>query len=204
MGISITVPGSWYKWVSNVKQQRKFRVILLAYLAIVCIAVIAPTFSAADNEALTDLFTTAAFTGSWEVFSKFNFIGKISNFLISAFCLLGLILTVMRVMITLLYKSSESLFDQVYELKGKGKGQKFFGLPTIGREVFNGNYGVGADAFIGFILALCPNVKAYSDYNPEKPVYNLSPDDTITTYFLKISIPTIMTVFFFTIGFDGT
>jgi hypothetical protein len=205
MGISITVPGAWSSWADNEKQKKRFRSLTMLYVACICFACLIPKFGHADDgSSLMDLFTTSAFTGSWEVFSKFNLIGKISNFLISAFCLLGLILTVLRLILTLLYKSSETLFDNVYELKSKGKGQKFFGITTVGREVFNGNYGVGTDAIIGFGLSLLPNVKAYSDYNPEKLSYNLSPDDTITTYFLKISIPTIMTCFFFTIGFDGT
>jgi hypothetical protein len=74
----------------------------------------------------------------------------------------------------------------------------------MGREVFQGNYGVGLDAIVGFLLSLLPDIKAYSDYNPEKMMYNLQEDDTLTTYVLKVSIPTIMSIFFFAIGFNGT
>lgn len=203
IGISCRAVDSGSCMVLNEKQQKRFRNILLFYLVLLCAAFAVPRFSLAEDN-LMDLFTTTAFTGSWEVFSKFNFIGKISNFLISAFCLFGLTLTVLRIVITILYKSAESLFDRIYELKQCGKGQNFFGIPAMGRAVFTGNYGTGADAIIGFILAMCPNLKAYSDYNPEKMAYNLAEDDTVTTYILKISCPTIMTLFFFTIGFDGT
>ena len=57
---------------------------------------------------------------------------------------------------------------------------------------------------IGFVLSLLPDIKAYSDYNPDKPAYNLEESDTITTYLLKISLPTIMTILFFSLGFSGT
>lgn len=164
VGISCKWDGRGINEIFSERQLKKFRNLLLVYVALVCAALVVPRFSSAEDN-LMDLFTTTAFTGSWEVFSKFNFVGKISNFLISAFCLLGLTLTVVRIVITLLYKSSESLFDRVYELKQCGKGQNFFGVPAMGKAVYSGNYGVGADALIGFILALCPNVKAYSDYN---------------------------------------
>ena len=35
-------------------------------------------------------------------------------------------------------------------------------------------------------------------------LYNLAEDDTMTTYVLKISLPTIFAIFFFAIGFNGT
>jgi len=192
-------------WDYNEKQSRRFRNIALVFTAMLCIACIVPAFAHADSDDLMDLFTTTAFTGSWEVFSKFNAVGKIMNFIISAFSLLGIMFTVFRFTVTLLYKSGESLFDSVYELKSRGKQDaKLFGFIGMGKEVMSGNFGTGADAILGFFMMLLPNVKAYSDYNPEKMAYNLAEDDTITTYVLKMSIPTIMTLFFFTIGFDGT
>ena len=38
------------------------------------------------NEALTEIFKTAAFSGSWDVFTKFNWLGALLQFIISAFC----------------------------------------------------------------------------------------------------------------------
>lgn len=190
---------------ANEKQASKFARMLSLILAASILAIVLPTMSRADDShALTELFTTTAFSGSWSVFSKFNWLGKLLNFFISAFCLIGLVLTVFRVTITLLYKSAETLFDQVHDLKSKGKGQKFFGIQSMGRELFNGNYGTGLDVIIGFVLSLLPDIKAYSDYNPDKPAYNLEESDTITTYLLKISLPTIMTILFFSLGFSGT
>lgn len=192
-------------FTANEKQASKFCKVLAVTLALIVLACTIPVFSHADSEhALTELFTTTAFSGSWAVFSKFNWLGKLLNFFITMFCLLGLVLTVFRITITLLYKSNEAIFDQIHDLKSHGKGNKFFGIPAIGQELFQGNYGTGLDVIVGFVLSLAPDVKAYSDYNPDKPMYNLEESDTITTYILKISIPTIMTILFFTLGFSGT
>ena len=157
----------------------------------------------ANGDTLTDLFYTQAFTGSWEWFSKVNFLGKLMNGIISIFSFLGLFLTVARVLITMLYLSNCNLFDTINDLKSHGKGQSAFGFMGMMKEVYSANYGVGLDAFFGFFLSLFPNVKAYSDYADGKMGYNLAEDDTITTYLLKISLPTIMTIFVFTIGFSG-
>ena len=206
MGIGIAYDNSLYsqEFLFNEKQLKRLKCYLKIALLFLCVACVVPSFAHADNDNLMDLFSTAAFTGSWEVFSKVNFIGKALNVSISFFCLMGLVFTVVRFTLTMLYKSAENTFDRVYELKQSGKGDNVFGIRNMFNEVRTGNFGTGVDAVIGFVFMLLPNVKAYSDYNPEKMVYNLKEDDTITTYFLKMSIPTIMTLFFFTIGFDGT
>lgn len=185
----------------NEKISRNFRRFVAVYVILAVGACITPAFTHASE--LTDLFTTVAFSGSWEVFAKFNWLGKALQFLISAFCLIGIVLTVVRVTITILYKSSESIFDRVHEIHTRAQGNQFFGLPTAVKEVAGGNFGTGADAIIGFLFFLMPDIVVYSDYNPDKLAYNLQKDDTLTTYFLKISLPTIFTIFFFAIGFNG-
>lgn len=193
-----------YAW-SNQKACRTTTCIAALYTAALLAAVTFPKLSLADrNHKLTELFETTAFAGSWEVFSKFNWLGNALNFLISAFCLFGLVLVVVRFTLTILYKSNENIFDRVYELKQTGKGSSFAGVPSMFKEVMSGNYGTGLDVILGFGLSLCPNVKQYSDYNPEKMAFNLKEDDTVTTYVLKMSLPTIMTIFFFSLGFNGT
>lgn len=154
---------------------------------------------------LTDLFYTEAFSGSWTVFSKFNFLGFIMQFFISAVCLLALFLIAYQRLMTLFYLSARPLFDRVHEIKQQGKGQKFLGLPALASNTLvTANHGTGLDAIVSFLLSLLPDVKAYSDYNEERMSYNLQEDDTCTTYLLKISIPTIMLVFCFSMGFNGT
>lgn len=193
------------KVCANEKARRVATWLAALYTTALLAAVTFPRLSLADDEhKLTELFETTAFAGSWEVFSKFDWLGNALNFLISTFCLFGLVLVVVRFTLTILYKSNENIFDRVYELKQTGKGQNFAGIPSMFKEVFNGNYGTGFDVLLGFGLSLCPNVKQYSDYNPEKMAFNLKEDDTVTTYVLKMSLPTIMTIFFFSLGFNGT
>ena len=50
---------------------------------------------------------------------------------------------------------------------------------------------------------LLPDVKKYSDFG-EKAGGDFSDDMSISQYMLKIALPTIMTVFFFAMGFNGT
>lgn len=185
----------------NKEAGRSFRKLVVLYVTLVVAVCVVPAVSHASD--LTDLFTTVAFSGSWEVFAKFNWLGKALQFLISTFCLLGIVLTVVRVTITILYKSSESIFDRVHEIHTRAQGNQFFGLPTAIKEVAGGNFGTGADAIVGFLFFLMPDIVVYSDYNPDRMAYNLQKDDTLTTYFLKISLPTIFTIFFFAIGFNG-
>lgn len=189
----------------NAETSRRLKFAVISYVLLMILLV--TSFSicgAAEGSELTDLFQTSAFTGSWEVFSKFNWLGKVLNFLISMFCLIGLMMIAFRLIITLLYKSNEALFDRVYDLKQGQDG--LFAIKDQFTNMFKGggNYGVGLDAIVGFVLSLLPNIKAYSDYNPEKMLYNLAEDDTMTTYVLKISLPTIFAIFFFAIGFNGT
>lgn len=155
----------------------------------------------ADND-LTQVFSTKAFQGSWEVINKFNWVGYILNFIISAFCILGLFLILYSRMITLLYLSSRNLWDNVYDMKQK-KGS-WFGFPEMAKSVFNAEHGTGLDAFVGFFYGMLPNVKKYSDYNPEKMKGNLSEEDNAMNYMLKMAPSTIILMFFFAIGFSGT
>ena len=103
---------------------------LLALFAVYSILLNA-SFTVTHAKSLTEVFTTDAFTGSWEVFSKFNFLGKLMNFIISAFSLLGLFIVAWQRLVTLLYLIGRTLFDRVHEIKSSGKGQKFLGLPAI-------------------------------------------------------------------------
>ena len=88
---------------SIVKLRHRFYAGVILVLAVYATLLSASFTSAYAAEAeLTDLFNTDAFTGSWEVFSKFNWLGGIMNFIISAFCLLGLFLIVYQRMLTML------------------------------------------------------------------------------------------------------
>lgn len=159
----------------------------------------------AGNDALTEIFKTAAFSGSWDVFTKFNWLGALLQFIISAFCLIGLVLVMLQRLMTMLYLSSKPAFDRIHEIKNAGRGGKALGLPGLVKDTIGtANHGTGLDAILSFILSLLPDIKAYSDYAEDHRQYNLKDDDTITVYMLKVALPTIMIVFFFAIGFNGT
>lgn len=164
------------------------------------------TYAADDGgEALTEIFKTAAFSGSWAWFSKFNWLGAFLQFIISAFCLIGLVLVMLQRLITMLYLSSKPTFERIHEIKNAGRGGKALGLPGLVKDTIgSANHGTGLDAILSFILSLLPDIKAYSDYAEDHRQYNLKDDDTITVYMLKVALPTIMIVFFFAIGFNGT
>lgn len=154
---------------------------------------------------LLDLFTTDAFSGNWEVFTKMNWIGKAMSWVISAFSLIGLFTVGMRVMLTMLYLSGKNFWDNVDEIKSAGKNQSMFGIKELFNSAYNAKYGTGLDAVISFIFSLFPNIKNYSEYSADaKHKYNYSDSDTMTTYLLKSAIPNIMIIFAFTMGFNGT
>lgn len=156
------------------------------------------------NDNLTDIFATKAFQGSWEVINKFNWVGYILNFVISAVSILGLCSIMYQRMVSLLYLSSRNFFDTVYEVKQEAKGTQFFGFKGLADNVYRGNVGVGFDSIVGIFYSLIPNIKAYSDFNPDRLQHGLKEDDNVVTYMLKTLLPTVLLIFFFAIGFNGT
>lgn len=161
----------------------------------------------ADN--LLDLFNSYAFRGSLKTLDKFNWVGKLLSFIISVFSMIGLFLICYQRLISLLYLAGRNTFDTVHEIKSGlsgGPGKDAFGFRSMFTNAMQGGgqYGTGLDAFIGFFLSLLPDVKKYSDYNPERMAYNLQEEDSCTTYMLKTAVPTIMLIFFFSMGFNGT
>ena len=147
------------------KKLRKY-VIVLIPLIVLSFSQVSLAATDTTSGSLTDLFYTSAFSGSWSVFSKFNWLGFLLNFVITAFCLIGLMLVCYQRLVTLLYLSSRSLFDRIHEIKTAGKGGKILGLPGIIKDtISSANHGTGIDAIISFGLSLMPDVYAYSDYS---------------------------------------
>lgn len=181
----------------NPKMNSKLLVSMLAFT----IVVLTPTLVLADD-GLTDLFTTKAFQGSWEVINKFNWLGWLMNFIISAFSLMGLFLVLYSRMVTLLYLSSRNLWDNVAEVKDSSKGN-MFGLPALWQRTWTAQDGTGADAFVSFFYGLLPNVKKYSDYG-SKSLGSLDDNDNALNYMLKTLPQTVLLVFFLALGFSGT
>lgn len=123
--------------------------------------------------------------------------------------MIGLFLVCYQRLISLLYLAGRNTFDTVHEIKSSlsgGSGRDAFGIRSMFTNAMQGGgqYGTGLDAIVGFLLSLLPDVKKYSDYNPERMAFNVQEDDSCTTYMLKTTIPTIMMIFFFAMGYNGT
>jgi hypothetical protein len=178
--------------------------LLLGILSILIIASAVTTH--ADN--LLDIVNYDGFKGSLEVFSNyaiFNKLGWLLNFIISAFSFIGFFLLFYQRMVTILYLSAKPLFNKIHDMKGTGS--KPLGLDAIFNNVMGKGQikSTGMDAIIDFFLSLLPDVKEASDYNDRaKEIYNLTDNDTITTYLLHISLQTILLMFAFAMGFNGT
>ena len=181
------------------KNRFLFKVSILTFLILFSI----PMLAHADGPDLTEIFTTKAFQGSWEVIYQYNWLGKIMNYIISFFSLLGLFLIMFSRTVTLLYLSSKNIWNNVDEVKNAMNGS-FFGFPSLGKNVFNSNHGTGLDAFVSFFLGLLPNIKKYSDYGQNAGYGNLSEDDNALNYILKTAPATIVLMFFLATGFSGT
>lgn len=161
----------------------------------------------ADN--LLDLFDSYAFRGSLKTIDKFNWVGKLMSYIISVFGMLGLFLVCYQRLISLLYLAGRNTFDTVHEIKSGlsgGTGRDAFGIRSMFTNAMQGGgqYGTGLDAIVGFLLSLLPDVKKYSDYNPERMAFNVQEEDSCSTYMLKTAIPTIMMIFFFAMAYNGT
>lgn len=188
-------------------QLNKFQMFASAVLLymLMPVSVYAEQFSTGDD--LTVLFHTRGFMGNAEVLSKLNWVGALVSSIISVSCFIGLALTVIRIMFSLLYLSARNLFDTVHEVKqaGNGGGGIKDYLSGFGK-VFGSSAQKtsGLDTIVIFILSLLPDIKYYSDFGDESKMPNgLKEDDGVTQYILKISLGTILSIFFFSIGWNG-
>ncbi len=196
------------------KHLHKIDYLILIFGFLFTVTVLVPYFignayaDTSNIRSLTDMFRTQTFRGSAEALSKSNFISMILHYVISWFSFIGLCLTLYQKFITLLYLSSRNLFDTIYDIKTQKMKGGFLGYKDLFSSLMQGENdtrGGGIDVFITFGYSLLPNVKAYCDYCPDKLQINkLEETDGVTQYMLKTSIPTIMLVFFLTIGYSGT
>lgn len=157
----------------------------------------------ADN--FTDIFYTNSFRGAFDWIKKLDWVGMIVQCVISCFSLFGVALLVIRIMTSMLYLSAKGMWEEVHDLKSSGgeSEKDFIGLFGMAKTWASGKSGTGLDAIIGAVLVLLPDVKKYSDFG-EKSGGKFEEDINITQYMLKIALPTVMTVFFFAMGFNGT
>lgn len=191
------------------RQKRDTAIILELFLIAMCAYLVLNTIHLVLADNLLDLFDSYAFRGSLKTIDKFNWVGKLMSYIISVFSMIGLFLVCYQRLISLLYLAGRNTFDTVHEIKSSlsgGSGRDAFGIRSMFTNAMQGGgqYGTGLDAIVGFLLSLLPDVKKYSDYNPERMAFNVQEDDSCTTYMLKTAIPTIMMIFFFAMGYNGT
>lgn len=156
-------------------------------------------------DSLTSLFQTQAFSGSLSTISKLNWVGWLLSGIISVFCLIGLFLTVFRIMATLMVLSGKNIFLKIHEIKSSGSGGVIGVKDTFMTALKGGGTsGSGVDAIIYFLLGLAPDVLMYSDIAEGMEAPGITQDTTTVEYILKTSIPTILMIFFLSIGFSGT
>lgn len=179
--------------------------ILMALAALIFIGAFAGGTGVAHADNFTDIFYTNSFRGAFTWIQKLDWVGMLVQIVISTFSLFGVALMTIRIMTSLLFLSAKGMWEEVHDLKSQGgeSEKDLFGLVSMGKSWVQGKAGTGLDAIIGAVMLLLPDVKRYSDFG-EKAGGDFSEDITVTQYILKIAIPTIMTVFFFAMGFNGT
>lgn len=156
----------------------------------------------ADN--FTDVFSQPGFRGSFNWIQKLDWVGGIVQAVISCFALIGTALIIIRIMTSLLYLSARGLWEEVHDNKETGESQFYdFGLVSMAKSWAKGKAGTGLDAIIGAILILLPDVKKYSDFG-EKSHNDFGEDITMSGYVLKILLPTVLSIFFLAMAFNGT
>ena len=182
-----------------------FTPLMMAFGLIVFMGMFAATsVSVGHADKFTDIFYTNSFRGAFDWIKKLDWVGMIVQCVISCFSLFGVALLVIRIMTSMLYLSAKGMWEEVHDLKSGGESEKdFIGLMGMAKTWASGKSGTGLDALIGAVLILLPDVKKYSDFG-EKSGNKFEEDISITQYMLKIALPTIMTVFFFAMGFNGT
>jgi len=184
------------------RRQAFGNVLFLLMLCLLMSNVVIPT--RADN--FTDVFYTNSFRGSFEWFSKMDWVGMIVQAVISIFALVGTALIILRIMTSMLYLSARGLWEEVHDLKQSGGGESEmydFGMINMAKTWAKGKAGTGLDAIFGAVLVLLPDVKRYSDFG-EKSGQKFEEDTSIAQYILKILLPTILSVFFLAMAFNGT
>lgn len=178
--------------------------LLLAVYTVGIVLVTSSGIAVARADNFTDIFYTNSFRGTFEWVKKLDWVGMVVQMVISCFSLFGVALLVIRIMTSMLYLSAKGMWEEVHDLKSGGESEMFdFGFVNMAKSWAKGKAGTGLDAIIGAVLILLPDVKKYSDFG-EKASGDFSDDMSISQYMLKIALPTVMTVFFFAMGFNGT
>lgn len=157
----------------------------------------------AESEILTDLFDTEGFRGSFVWLDKFNFIGGALNFLISAFCFIGLFSILLSKILTVTYFSIRPFWDTVHTIKQENMNQKFAGVGGYLSAAYNGKHGSGIDSIVSLFFIFLPDIKEYSEMGSNRDS-KLTDEDSVVTWFLKTGFNTVMIGLALAMGFNGS
>ena len=190
----------------NIEVMRGYKFWAFVIITSTILTMISIRAFATPQQQLTAVFSSEAFTGSWAIINEFSFLGFALRWIISAFSIIGLCLIVYSRFVTMLYLSSRNIWDTVYDLKSSSSSDErgFFGILGQAKDAWKAQHSSGFDAVIAFGLCLLPNVKYYSDFNPDRlALYNIDESYNIWRYMLAVAPSTISLIFFFVIGFSG-
>ena len=188
----------------GVREERE-RDFITAIMLMMVYIVVSRSIVVASADNFIDVFYTSGFRGSFEWFQHFDWVGMAVQAVISVFSLVGTALIIIRIMTSLLYLSARGLWEEVHDLKQSGGESEFydFGMINMAKTWAKGKAGTGLDAIFGAVLVLLPDVRRYSDFG-EKSGNKFDEDTSTTQYFLKILLPTVMSLFFLAMAFNGT
>lgn len=158
---------------------------------------------------LSDIVDTEAFQGSARWLDKFNFIGGILNFIITAVCFIGLVTVVFQMLLTVLYFGNRSFWDNTHDIKTQNAGSQLFGKATpfgLGgylKEFVMPTKTSGLDSIFALIYIVIPDIKEYSEMGSNRDS-KLNDDDSITTWLLKTSGKKIILLLLLSMGWNGS
>lgn len=184
-----------------------FEMQVISILCLLCMVAIVSGFQLAfaDGNNLTDLFDTEAFRGSWNVFNKFNWIGGILNFIISAICFFIMFSSCLSTITTVGYFALRPFWDTVDEVKKSHMNQKFMGVGGYFEDAFMGKHSSGMDSIFSLLYVFVPNIKAWSEMNDEHlSSSGLTAEENIFSWFLKTGLNKIIIITMASMGFNGT
>lgn len=155
---------------------------------------------------LSELGEVEALRGSFVWLDKFSWLAPAFQFIISAFCIVGICAVVFSTMVTIVYFSMRSLWDTVHKEKNEYIGKSAFGVPSMLQDTWGNKHAVGIDAIIHLVLVFLPDIKAIGEMSETSSDYGdkLNEDDSIVTWFLKTTPTKIAIIFCLSMGWNGS
>lgn len=155
---------------------------------------------------LSELGQVEALRGSFVWLDKFSWLAPAFQFLISAFCIVGICAVVFSTMVTICYFSMRTLWDTVHNEKKDYIGKTAFGSIDMVKDAWGNKYASGVDSLIHLLLMFLPDIQAIGEMNENSSDYGnkLNEDDSIVTWLLKTTPTKIAVIFCLSMGWNGS